>query len=234
MGTISGIGGPPIALAYLGLTGPALRATLARYFLVGNLVAIPTLILVGSLDHRGRPRVPRADPRRGARVPRLRLAGPTCRPRHVRPIVLGLSTAAAVAVIIRTARLGFAHERRQPIDVVRRFCDAWGDGDLDDDRRLLQPTTPCTTTSRWHRWSDPSRSAPPSRASRGGVEKIEFRVDNIAADGGTVLTERHDIFTFANGEIDLPVMGTFEVDDGKITAWRDYFDMNQFMSQMPA
>ena len=29
-------------------------------------------------------------------------------------------------------------------------------------------------------------------------------------------------------------MGTFEVADGKITAWRDYFDMNQFMSQMPA
>ena len=50
---------------------------------------------------------------------------------------------------------------------------------------------------------------------------------------GTVLTERRDIFTFANGEIDLPVMGTFEVDGGKITAWRDYFDMNQFMSQMP-
>ena len=49
MGTISGIGGPPIALAYLGLDGPALRATLARYFLVGNLVAIPTLIVVGSL-----------------------------------------------------------------------------------------------------------------------------------------------------------------------------------------
>ena len=60
-----------------------------------------------------------------------------------------------------------------------------------------------------------------------------FRVDNIAADGPTVMTERHDIFTFANGEIDLPVMGTFEVQAGKITAWRDYFDMNQFMSQMP-
>ena len=28
-------------------------------------------------------------------------------------------------------------------------------------------------------------------------------------------------------------MGTFEVNaDGKITAWRDYFDLNQFMSQM--
>ena len=65
MGTISGIGGPPIALAYLGLDGPALRATLARYFLVGNLVAIPTLIVVGSLERRRHPRVPRADPRCG-------------------------------------------------------------------------------------------------------------------------------------------------------------------------
>jgi limonene-1,2-epoxide hydrolase len=27
-------------------------------------------------------------------------------------------------------------------------------------------------------------------------------------------------------------MGTFEVANGKIAAWRDYFDMNQFMSQL--
>jgi limonene-1,2-epoxide hydrolase len=33
--------------------------------------------------------------------------------------------------------------------------------------------------------------------------------------------------------IALPVMGAFEVDDdGKITAWRDYFDMQQWTSQM--
>jgi limonene-1,2-epoxide hydrolase len=29
-------------------------------------------------------------------------------------------------------------------------------------------------------------------------------------------------------------MGTFEVRDGKIAAWRDYFDMKQFMDQMTA
>jgi len=28
-------------------------------------------------------------------------------------------------------------------------------------------------------------------------------------------------------------MGTFEVKGDKIAAWRDYFDLNQFMSQMP-
>ncbi|HWM52333.1 MAG TPA: limonene-1,2-epoxide hydrolase family protein, partial [Thermoplasmata archaeon] len=31
---------------------------------------------------------------------------------------------------------------------------------------------------------------------------------------------------------ELPVMGTFEVSDGKIRAWRDYFDMNQFTRRM--
>jgi limonene-1,2-epoxide hydrolase len=33
--------------------------------------------------------------------------------------------------------------------------------------------------------------------------------------------------------IDLPVMGTFEVDgDGRITLWRDYFDMATFTDQL--
>jgi len=31
---------------------------------------------------------------------------------------------------------------------------------------------------------------------------------------------------------ELPVMGTFEVSGGKINAWLDYFDMNQFTSLM--
>jgi limonene-1,2-epoxide hydrolase len=27
-------------------------------------------------------------------------------------------------------------------------------------------------------------------------------------------------------------MGTFELEGGRIKAWRDYFDLNQFMNQM--
>jgi len=30
------------------------------------------------------------------------------------------------------------------------------------------------------------------------------------------------------------VMGTFELRDGKIAKWRDYFDLNQYMTQMAA
>jgi uncharacterized membrane protein YfcA len=102
MGTISGIGGPPIALAYLGLDGPALRATLARYFLAGNLVAIPTLIIVGSLDADDLAACLVLVP--GAILGFL-VSGWLARHADrttLRPIVLGLSTVAAVAVIVRT------------------------------------------------------------------------------------------------------------------------------------
>jgi limonene-1,2-epoxide hydrolase len=64
------------------------------------------------------------------------------------------------------------------------------------------------------------------------VERVEFRVLNIVADGDTVLTERVDAFFLPNATIELPVMGTFEVRDGKIAAWRDYFDLNTYMSQL--
>lgn len=102
MGTISGIGGPPIALAYLGLDGPGLRATLARYFLVGNLVAIPTLIVVGSLELDDVPACLALVP--GA-VAGFLLSDWLARHADratLRPIVLGLSTLAALAVIVRT------------------------------------------------------------------------------------------------------------------------------------
>lgn len=67
----------------------------------------------------------------------------------------------------------------------------------------------------------------------GPASEAEFEVLTLAVDGHRVLTERVDRFTIGDKRIELPVMGTFEVgSDGKITAWRDYFDMAQFTSQM--
>ena len=64
------------------------------------------------------------------------------------------------------------------------------------------------------------------------MERIEFRIRNLAADDPIVLTERVDVFVLADRTIELPVMGAFEVRDGRIAAWRDYLDMNQFMSAL--
>ena len=61
----------------------------------------------------------------------------------------------------------------------------------------------------------------------GLCEELEFEVHHLASDGSTVLTERTDTFTIKGKTTPLPVMGAFHVSEGKITAWRDYFDMAQ-------
>ena len=120
----------------------------------------------------------------------------------------------------------------QPIDVVREFCALWEKGDLDaivesftDDAVYHNiPVAPVTG-------KDAIRAT--IAGFTGGVDTIEFRVLNISADGNVVMTERVDAFITPTVTIELPVMGTFEVKGDKIAAWRDYFDLNQFMSQMP-
>jgi limonene-1,2-epoxide hydrolase len=61
----------------------------------------------------------------------------------------------------------------------------------------------------------------------GMCDAMEFEIHHLASDGSTVLTERTDTFTMNGKTAPLPVMGAFHVSDGKITAWRDYFDMAQ-------
>ena len=119
-----------------------------------------------------------------------------------------------------------------PIEVVRRFCAAWSDGlgagelaafFTDDAVYHNIPLAPVTGRE------DIANTIASFTA---GVEGVEFRVINIAADGPVVMTERVDVFKLPDKSIELPVMGTFEVREDKIVAWRDYFDMNQFTSQM--
>jgi limonene-1,2-epoxide hydrolase len=68
----------------------------------------------------------------------------------------------------------------------------------------------------------------------GMCDALEFQVHHLASDGATVLTERTDVFTIRGKSAPLPVMGAFRVADGKITAWRDYFDMAQVTAMFEA
>jgi limonene-1,2-epoxide hydrolase len=60
--------------------------------------------------------------------------------------------------------------------------------------------------------------------------EIEFVMLNVAASGSVVFTERVDKMTFGGKNVALPVAGVFEVEGGKIKAWRDYFDMQMFLN----
>jgi limonene-1,2-epoxide hydrolase len=53
---------------------------------------------------------------------------------------------------------------------------------------------------------------------------FEARVHRIAGNGAVVLTERTDVLAINAWRTEFWVCGTFEVHDGKITLWRDYFD----------
>ena len=56
------------------------------------------------------------------------------------------------------------------------------------------------------------------------VQRCEFEIVNLAVSGDVVLTERIDRVVVDGRAIELPVMGALQVSDGRVAAWRDYFD----------
>jgi limonene-1,2-epoxide hydrolase len=63
-------------------------------------------------------------------------------------------------------------------------------------------------------------------------QSLEIETVHLAVRDDVVLTERIDTFTMGEKVAPLPVMGTFEIRDGKISAWRDYFDLAQITAML--
>lgn len=70
---------------------------------------------------------------------------------------------------------------------------------------------------------------------RRGEGKVGFAVTfhRIAADGDTVLTERTDAIIIGPLRLQFWVCGAFELRDGQITLWRDYFDLLDCLVKAP-
>ena len=116
------------------------------------------------------------------------------------------------------------------IALVQRFCDAFARRDVDEILGFF------TEDAVYHNMPMPAMTGKPAIRSvlemfLGPATFAEFEVLNIAASGDVVLTERIDRFEVGGKKIELPVMGTFEVKDEKIAAWRDYFDMAAWTRQ---
>ena len=66
-----------------------------------------------------------------------------------------------------------------------------------------------------------------------GATWIEFKILHTASNGNVVFNERVDSFEAGGKKISLPVTGVFEITgDGKIKAWRDYFDLKMYTDQL--
>ena len=65
--------------------------------------------------------------------------------------------------------------------------------------------------------------------------EVEWRVLRQHCVDNVVFNERLDRFKMNGGWLELPVAGVFEVNEnGKISLWRDYFDMGTYMDQLTA
>ena len=119
-----------------------------------------------------------------------------------------------------------------PEKIVRRFCEAAVRRDATELAGFF------SEDAVYHNIPiDPVRGPEAIRAMlesfMGPASHAEFEIRGIAAHGNLVLTERVDRFVVNGKPVALPVMGAFEVRaDGKITAWRDYFDLAQFTKQL--
>jgi limonene-1,2-epoxide hydrolase len=66
-----------------------------------------------------------------------------------------------------------------------------------------------------------------------GRAGFEVKIHHIATDGNSVLTERTDALIFGPLRLQFWVCGTFDVQDGRITVWRDYLDTFDFFVKAP-
>ena len=114
--------------------------------------------------------------------------------------------------------------------IVRDFCAAW---EAMDQPRILDAFT---DDAVYHNMPMPPAAGKDAIKALLGLilapaKSVKFEIKKIVAEGDIVLTERVDTFLMGDKTVALDVMGTFELRDGKIAAWRDYFDMASWTKQ---
>ncbi len=62
-------------------------------------------------------------------------------------------------------------------------------------------------------------------------DQLEAELLHVATLANVVFTERVDRMTLAGKRVVLPCAGVMEIRDGKIAAWRDYFDLATWQRQ---
>ena len=56
-------------------------------------------------------------------------------------------------------------------------------------------------------------------------QKTDWEIVNLLSRGDLVMAERIDRTVAGGPPVELPCLGVFEMRDGRIAVWRDYFDM---------
>ena len=110
-------------------------------------------------------------------------------------------------------------------EVVNRFLAAWQSDDVDNALAFF------ADDAVWHNMPmDPVVGIEAIREVytqfAGAMDGLRVEVHLQMSDGAFVMHERTDHVSMDGKETSLPICGVFEIRDGRIKSWRDYFDMS--------
>lgn len=111
----------------------------------------------------------------------------------------------------------------QSEEIVERFLNALMQQDHVTISELLHPDIVYTNVSL-PTFKGGKRVAGLIKLALSSARKLKVKNHQLVAKENIVLTERTDILEIGPLHIGFWVCGTFEVEDGKIILWRDYFD----------
>lgn len=117
-------------------------------------------------------------------------------------------------------------------DTVRALIAAWERRSVDDFLQLMTPDVRYLNVGMSEMVGHEQIRAALA-PFLGSARAVKWTVHHIAETAsGAVLTERTDVFEIGPRTVSVPVMGVFEFEDDKISAWRDYFDVPAFQKQL--
>lgn len=111
----------------------------------------------------------------------------------------------------------------QSEEIVERFLNALMQQDHATISELLHPDIVYTNVSL-PTFKGGKRVAGLIKLALSSARKLKVKNHQLVAKENIVLTERTDILEIGPLHVGFWVCGTFEVEDGKIILWRDYFD----------
>ena len=70
------------------------------------------------------------------------------------------------------------------------------------------------------------------RAVIASWSETRWEIVTLLSAGNVVVAERIDRTRAGERSVELPIVGVFELEEGKIRAWRDYFDLGTYTQAM--
>ena len=110
-----------------------------------------------------------------------------------------------------------------PEEIVRAEIAAWARNDVDEVMSHFAEDAEFDIGPAWPRLSGHGAISEMMKQFFAGGTCVDLEIRHLAVDGDVVLMERFDHWIVAGTKRSWPVMGAYEVRDGKITAWREYF-----------